>query len=77
MSCGVSCKKGEDMTSNKLLGLLQSRKFWASLISLLVAVGMLQFSDSQQAELVAALLTVTTAVSYVIGVALEDGLSRR
>ncbi len=65
------------MTSNKLIGLLQSRKFWASLISLLVAVGMLQFSDSQQAELVAAILTVTTAVSYVIGVALEDGLSRR
>lgn len=65
------------MNGNKLLGLLQSRKFWASLVSLLVAVGMLQFSDSQQADLVAAILTVSTAISYVIGVALEDGLSRR
>lgn len=51
---------------------LKSRKFWASLISLLAAVGLLQFSDTQQADLVSAILTIVTAAAYTLSVAIED-----
>lgn len=62
---------------NKLLGMLQSRKFWVSMVTLLVSVGVLQLSDVQQADLVTAILTVVTGVGYIVSVALEDGLGRR
>lgn len=55
---------------------LRSRKFWASLLSLVVAFGTVQLSDTQQAELVAQLVAGIGAV-YTLAVALEDGLSRR
>jgi hypothetical protein len=45
---------------------------WASLLSLLVAVGLLKFSDAQQADLVSAILTIVTAVGYTLSVAIED-----
>lgn len=56
----------------KFLGVLQSRKFWASVVGLLVAFGALNYSDSQQADLVGAILAVASAASYVISVAIED-----
>lgn len=61
----------------KLVRVVQSRKFWASLVGLLVALGLATLSDAQQAELVGAILTIVTTVTYTLGVALEDGLSGR
>lgn len=56
----------------KFLWVLQSRKFWASIIGLLIATGVLQLSDAQEADLVGALLTVATTIGYVVSVAIED-----
>jgi hypothetical protein len=55
---------------------LQSRKFWASILSMLVAVGVVNFTDVQQAELVAQIVAGIGAI-YTMAVALEDGLSKR
>ena len=55
---------------------LQSRKFWASVLSILVAIGAVSLSDGQQAELVAQIAAGIGAV-YTIATALEDGLSKR
>jgi hypothetical protein len=54
---------------------LMSRKFWASAIAMLVALGVLAFSDAQQAELVAQIVGGISAV-YTLSVAIEDGLSK-
>lgn len=56
----------------KILWILKSRKFWASVIGLLIATGVLQLSDVQEAELIQAILTVVTALGYVLSVAIED-----
>lgn len=56
----------------KLMQTLGSRKFWAAIVGMLVAVGLLQYSDAQQAELVAAVLAVVTSIGYMLGVAIED-----
>ena len=64
----------------KVLWVLQSRKFWASLIGLLAALGILEASELQEAELAQALVTVCTALGYAFTVALEDSarhLARR
>lgn len=53
--------------------ILLSRKFWMSLLSMLVAVGVLTFSDAEQAEMVSAIVGGLGAV-YTIAVALEDGM---
>lgn len=58
---------------DKLLGLLKSRKFWAAVIALVMVfvkafVPDFPFSEDQ---LLAAVLAL---VSYILGVALEDGL---
>ena len=58
----------------KLGWVLQSRKFWAAIISLLVALGVLNWSDAQQAETVAGIVAGVGAV-YSLAVAIEDGLS--
>lgn len=55
---------------------LRSRKFWASILSMLVAVGVVNFTDTQQAELVAQIVAGIGAI-YTMAVALEDGLSKR
>lgn len=57
-----------------ILYVLLSRKFWASAIAMMVALGVLTFSDAQQAELVAQIVGGISAV-YTLSVALEDGLS--
>lgn len=62
---------------DKFSGVFKSRKFWAAVISLLVATGVLQASEAQEAELVNSILLVAGAVAYILSVALEDGLSRR
>lgn len=61
----------------KIIGVLQSRKFWVSVIGVLVAVGLLELSEAQQADLVAAIVTISGSIGYVLSVAIEDGLSRR
>lgn len=58
-----------------ILYVFLSRKFWASLIAMLVALGVLTFSDAQQAELVAQIVGGISAV-YTLAVALEDGLGK-
>lgn len=60
------------MTKSKLMGVLASRKFWASVVGVLAAVGLVVFSESQQADLVAAIVTVVSMVAYILGVAIED-----
>ena len=55
---------------NKLVGILKSRKFWASVIGLLVAFGFLEAGD--EAQLTEAIITITVAVTYIIGTAIED-----
>lgn len=65
------------MTNEKpsILYVFLSRKFWASLLSMLVAVGFFVFSDAEQAELVSAIVGGIGAV-YTLSVALEDGLGK-
>lgn len=58
-----------------ILYVFLSRKFWASAVSMLVALGVLTFSDAEQAELVAQIVGGISAV-YTLAVALEDGLSK-
>lgn len=58
---------------NKWIELLTSRKTWAALIGIGVALGLLQYSDADQAELVGAIVTIATAIGYMISVAIEDG----
>ena len=53
----------------KFLTLLGSRKFWASIVSLLA---IFQFvPETQEGQIVSAILTVVTSVAYVIGTAIE------
>jgi hypothetical protein len=61
---------------DRFSGVLKSRKFWAAVISLLVATGILQVSEGQETELVNAILLVAGAAVYILSVALEDGLSK-
>jgi len=56
----------------KIVWILKSRKWWASVIGLLIATGLLQLSEVQEAELVSAILTVATTIGYVISIAVED-----
>ena len=70
---------GEDcggITMQKFLLILQSRKFWALIVGLLVTAGILDWGDPQQAEWAAAIAGGITAI-YGLSVAIEDGLSRR
>lgn len=61
---------------NKFMLLLRSRKFWAALVGLvmvLVSAYVPEFPfDEEQV-----LYFVVTVASYILGTALEDGLSRR
>ena len=58
---------------DKFLDLLKSRKFWAAVVGL-VFIFLGERADIDLAELTASVLVI---VSYIIGTALEDGLSRR
>lgn len=63
------------MTNDKpsIFYVFLSRKFWMSILSMLVAVGVLSFSDAEQAELVSLIVGGIGAV-YTIAVAVEDGM---
>jgi len=61
---------------NKWKGLLTSRKFWSAILGIVVSLGILEYSDEQQAELVGAIIVVVTSVFYILGVAIEDGMTR-
>lgn len=57
---------------SKLIGVLKSRKFWAGVIGILVAVGLLNFGEGDESRLTEAILTVVTTVSYIVATAIED-----
>lgn len=59
----------------KLALLLTSRKFLAAVVSLAVVFGVIQ-PDAEGGAL-ESILTITTAIAYILAVALEDGLMRR
>ena len=58
---------------NKLIALLKSRKFWAAVAGLVTAV------MGERAGVDAEMLTgaIGVFIAYILGTALEDGLSRR
>ena len=59
--------------NNKFLSLIKSRKFWAAIVALVLSV------VGERAGIDAEALTgaIVTVVAYILGTALEDGLSRR
>ena len=58
----------------KVLGILQSRKFWA--LAVAIAVAGQQFSAGNLPADQFVLAVVTAVVAYIFGTALEDGLAR-
>ena len=57
---------------DKLHYLLRSRKFWAAIVSLLIVlVGERAGIDSDELA-----YAVATIIAFILGTALEDGLSR-
>ena len=64
-----------DVTKNKMVVVLQSRKFWSSVISLLVVLGLFKFSDMEQTQLVESLVLIAPIVIggiYTLATAIED-----
>lgn len=60
----------------KLLAVLTSRKFWATVLALATTLGVLNLSDPAQAETAATIAAGLGAI-YSLAVALEDGLRGR
>lgn len=60
---------------DKFLGLLKSRKFWASIVALLVVFQVVP--EGEEGALIEAILTVVTTVGYILSVALEDAFSSK
>lgn len=60
---------------DKLTALLQSRKFWASIVGLLAVFGVGLTADVDGGKLVEAIMVIVGA--FIGGTALEDGLSNR
>lgn len=58
---------------NKWIALLQSRKFWVNVIGILVAIGVLEFTEGDQERIVEAVLIIVTSLGYSATVAIEDG----
>ena len=57
---------------SKLLALLKSRKFWAAVVGLVVAV----LGERAGVDIEALVASVAVIAAYIIGTALEDGLAR-
>jgi len=57
---------------NKLIQLIKSRKFWAAIVAIVVAL----FGERAGMSEAAMVEAVAAIVAYILGVALEDGLSR-
>jgi len=60
---------------DKLFQLLQSRKFWASVLGILTSLGIATFADVDADTLVAAIAAIVSAFGLATGI--EDGLSRQ
>lgn len=60
----------------KLVALLQSRKFWASVIGILVSLGFKAANPDTDSETIVNAIMVIVSV-FVGSVALEDGLTKR
>lgn len=67
------------MQGNKFVNTLQSRKFWAAMISVAVSLGVIDWMDAQQGEIVDSLVTIAAALVpvisgavYIISTAVED-----
>ena len=60
----------------KLKGLIRSRKFWAAIVGLLVVLVKAFYPDLPLNEQ-AITAVVVMLVGYILGVAVEDGLSAR
>lgn len=58
------------------MGVLTSRKFWATILSLLGVLGLLDLSDPVQTQ-TAATIAAGLGALYTLAVALEDGLRGR
>lgn len=54
---------------NKLLTLLQSRKFWASIIGLLASFGLYEFGNIDANKLTDAILAIVGA--FIVGTGIE------
>lgn len=67
--------EGMELTTNKLIAVLKSRKFWASVLGLLAVFGVSMFADIDSDKLIDAIMVIVAA--FVGSTALEDGLSRR
>jgi hypothetical protein len=61
---------------DNLVSVLRSRKFWAALLGMLTALGVLDLGDAQQAE-TAATIAAGVWAAYTLAVALEDGLAKK
>lgn len=62
-----------DSYANKFLQLLKSRKFWAAVVTVLVVI----FGNRAGIDQATLNQAVAVVITYILGVALEDGLSRR
>lgn len=58
---------------DKFLAVLKSRKFWGAVVALLIAF----FGERAGVDASTLTKAITACVAYILGVALEDGLSRR
>ncbi len=58
---------------NKLIAVLKSRKFWAAVAAVVVAI----FGERAGLDATQVGEAVLAIVAYIAGTALEDGLSRR
>lgn len=59
---------------NKLIELLQSRKFWASVLGILTSLGLASFIDVDADTIVAAIAAIIAA--FNIGTGIESGLKK-
>lgn len=50
----------------RFVTILQDKKLWATLVGLLVSVGILEMSDAQQADLIASILAAGSAIAYIV-----------
>ena len=57
----------------KLYYLLRSRKFWATITSLVIVLA----GERAGIDSDTLIIGVSTIIAYILGTALEDGLSRR
>ena len=59
----------------KLVGVVTSRKFWTFVVTLGIALSIVDASESEVAQWVEAVLMVLGGAFYILGVATEDGLA--